>query len=275
MITLKHKIKTKILNILGITYLKAPEKTWRTRRGMIMRYPPGQLGGTTVVQRIWGVFESRVFEQVSKIVKPGMTIMNLGACYGDYTIFMAQLTGPSGLVYAFEPLPYFFDLLQQNIALNGLEQRIIAVNKALDNKSGHIKVKSQLTDIYEPFRQIKDMNFPSPSGSRIGCQFLIAKKDTSISVIRLSDYIKQNRVNPDLILMDIEGFELAVLEDLTTDIGNKLYTPIIVVEAHDQLFSSQKSYWKHITTFMNRCKYQITPIDRIHYVLQPQEHNKY
>jgi len=240
---IKQLVKKTILNILGRSYLSSPEKIWNTRRGMIMKYPPGHMGGTTVVQRIWGVFEPRVFKRVKQLIRPGMTTINLGACYGDYTIFMAKLVGPNGLVYAFEPLPYFFDLLSQNIELNKLDQRIIAINKAVDIKPGYIKVKFKL-------------------------------KSTNVSAIKLSSYIKQNRLHPDLILMDIEGFELSVLEDLMTDISNNLYTPIIIVETHDKLFPDKRFYWQHIKTFTSKCGYQTIPIDSAHYVLRAQRYDK-
>jgi FkbM family methyltransferase len=41
-------------------------------------------------------------------IKPGNTAYDLGANYGMHALMMALLFGPSGCVYAFEPVPGIF-----------------------------------------------------------------------------------------------------------------------------------------------------------------------
>ena len=55
---------------------------------------------------------------LSAEVRPGMTIVDVGANIGYYTLLFSKLTGESGHVYAFEPEPENFALLQQNLARN-------------------------------------------------------------------------------------------------------------------------------------------------------------
>ena len=56
-------------------------------------------------------------ERVRAVVKPGMTVVDIGAHIGYYTRLLADLVGPSGRVLAFEPNPENFSVLQKNMTL--------------------------------------------------------------------------------------------------------------------------------------------------------------
>lgn len=61
--------------------------------------------------------ETDVFRQ---LVRPGWTIVEVGANIGAHTVFLAQATGPRGAVWAFEPQRIIFQILCANVALNAL-----------------------------------------------------------------------------------------------------------------------------------------------------------
>lgn len=61
--------------------------------------------------------EAQLFEAV---VKPGMTVVEVGANIGSHTIALAQWAGPKGRVHAFEPQRIVFQTLCANVALNHL-----------------------------------------------------------------------------------------------------------------------------------------------------------
>ena len=54
---------------------------------------------------------------------------------GYYTIIGSRLVGDKGKVYAFEPEPASFALLQKNVRLNGLTN-VVLEQKALSNRKG-------------------------------------------------------------------------------------------------------------------------------------------
>ncbi len=56
----------------------------------------------------------RVF--FGSIVQPGMTVVDVGANLGIYTLLFARLVGPKGTVIAFEPEPRLFRALRENCA---------------------------------------------------------------------------------------------------------------------------------------------------------------
>lgn len=98
------------------------------RRG----YPGMLVGGATKYLPI----ETRMFKSM---IKPGMTILNLGANVGYYTLVSAKLVGPTGRVFAFEPFPEAFNLLERNIDRNGFSN-VTLVNKAVSDSIGIVKL---------------------------------------------------------------------------------------------------------------------------------------
>ena len=55
-----------------------------------------------------------------RLISPGDTVLDIGANIGQYTRFMSHCVGPTGHVYAFEPIPATFDFLSNNVRELGL-----------------------------------------------------------------------------------------------------------------------------------------------------------
>lgn len=89
----------------------------------------------TLDLRRCGVFERVATALLPDLVQPGDVVVDVGANIGYYTLVCARLAGPSGRVYAFEPEPQNFALLQQNVALNGY-RNVVADRRALAERSG-------------------------------------------------------------------------------------------------------------------------------------------
>jgi|HubBroStandDraft_2_1064218.scaffolds.fasta_scaffold144967_2 FkbM family methyltransferase len=68
-------------------------------------------------------------------LKKGMTVLDIGANMGDYTLVAARTVGGEGAVYAFEPDPVNFALLLKNVSLGGYKN-VTCVRKALSNSPG-------------------------------------------------------------------------------------------------------------------------------------------
>ena len=81
-----------------------------------------------------GIWEPWVTMAIARHVKPGMHCLDVGACYGYYSILMADLVGDGGSVDAWEPVHW--DLLHTNIALNGMGDRVFAKNMTLGTDQG-------------------------------------------------------------------------------------------------------------------------------------------
>jgi FkbM family methyltransferase len=83
---------------------------------------------------------------MKKVLKPGMTFVDVGANLGYFTLLAAKIVGP-GHVYAFEPEQTNFELLSKSVSVNDL-RHVDVYQKALCDKEGLIKL--YLSDHMQP-----------------------------------------------------------------------------------------------------------------------------
>ena len=53
---------------------------------------------------VFGTFEIEVTRAIQRVVRPGWTVVDIGAHIGYETLLLAQQVGPKGRIFAFEPL---------------------------------------------------------------------------------------------------------------------------------------------------------------------------
>jgi len=128
---------------------------------------------------------------LSAEIRPGMTVVDVGANIGYYTLLFSKLTGDAGRVYAFEPEPQNFALLRQNLTRNA-RTNVVALNRAVSDQVGP-------SFLYLSTENFGDHQaYPSADGR---CK-------VPITMTRLDDCVP----GPvDLIKMDVQGFEAHAL----------------------------------------------------------------
>jgi FkbM family methyltransferase len=84
-----------------------------------------------------GLYERDLGALIRQLIEPGMTVVDVGANVGFYTVQLSQLVGPNGRVFAFEPERIVFDYLNRNIELNAC-QNTTAVNAAVSNANDQV-----------------------------------------------------------------------------------------------------------------------------------------
>ena len=107
--------------------------TWGRITTEFVLYP--WFGQNIIIPRDWmgalmKSWEPQSFSYLSEHVKNGDSVIDVGACFGLYTVAFSRLVGTDGDVYAFEPDPYMFRLLQENIKRLHLTN-VISFNIAL------------------------------------------------------------------------------------------------------------------------------------------------
>lgn len=83
-----------------------------------------------------GIYEKAETELFERILKPGMTFVDVGGHIGYYTLIAAQRVKH---VITFEPNPTNFDLLKKNIEINGYTN-VTAVQKLVGKVDGKASV---------------------------------------------------------------------------------------------------------------------------------------
>ena len=86
--------------------------------------------------RVWEETETHWFVQS---LRPGDVVVDVGANVGYYTVLAGRLVGDAGRVYAFEPDPVSFAIMQRNVRLSGL-RNVVLEPKAVSNEPGSIRL---------------------------------------------------------------------------------------------------------------------------------------
>lgn len=145
-----------------------------------------------------GIWEPHVEHLLNTRVKPGTTVMDIGANIGYFSAVMARRVGPTGRVYSFEPVPATFRQLGIGQKFNHLDQ-MTPLNLALGNENGTVQIH------YDPSM----MGSASIHSHMSDAQPMSA----DVEVRRLDDLWASGEVTePDLIKIDVEGHEYAVFD---------------------------------------------------------------
>lgn len=140
--------------------------------------------------------EALYFKQV---IKSGQTVLDVGANIGLFTLQFAQQVGPAGRVYAFEPGPLSFGLLQANVALNHY-RNVVTEHAAVTSFSGETELLVCRT---------------GESDNRIAgyADRGVDREAMPVKCFALDDYFDRGR-RIDLIKLDIQGAEMAALSGM-------------------------------------------------------------
>jgi FkbM family methyltransferase len=139
-------------------------------------------------------FSTALFQQ---FIKPGMTVVAIGANSGYFVLLFSTLAGQRGQVYAFEPAPQNFKILTSNIELNGFKN-ITALQKAVADKSGNSLL---YIDSSDPAGHSLFNEAVSPVADNAG-------ESCAVEVVSLDDYFSGSDTKIDAIQMDIQGAEI-------------------------------------------------------------------
>jgi len=157
---------------------------------------------------VWDIHNDRhVF---ASHLREGMTVMDVGANLGLYTLVISRAVGPSGKVYAFEPVPEIFARLQEHIAMNNATN-VIPLQLALSDRKGTAKmfVKGGVSSLFVH----------------------VSDKIVEVQVERLDDFVEREGIERvDAIKIDVEGAELMVIRGADRIIRRD--KPILMVEFH-------------------------------------------
>ncbi|SDS66405.1 FkbM family methyltransferase [Erythrobacter sp. HL-111] len=93
--------------------LTANKRSAKTPWGLPINFDPSELHGRAMLTL--GLSDLRTCEMISRIVRPGDRVVDIGANIGIMTSLMSRRAGENGAVFAFEPHPQTRERLKENV----------------------------------------------------------------------------------------------------------------------------------------------------------------
>ncbi len=162
------------------------------------------------------IYEPEVWAHVMSQIRPTDIIADIGAHIGLYTVAFAKRLDQSGKVYAFEPDPANFRILEEQVKLNKVGDRVSLMPVAISMTDG-----------------TADFSVGGASNDESHISFDLTAKVSSLKVgTRCLDTVfKDKRL--DLLKIDVEGFEEFVLRSGINILSDGRRSPrCIYIEAH-------------------------------------------
>lgn len=182
-----------------------------------------------------------------KLVGPGMTVIDVGANCGQYTLLASRAIGREGHVHAFEPIADTYKILEEHVQLNKLSN--VTLNRyALWNQ------KTELA-----LGRGEEQESALWSAGYVGDPSRIL-----VQAIRFDDYAREHGLERvDVIKMDIEGAEPFMLEGARESIER--FHPVFLMEVSrtslERMEWTPQRLWEWLRSFGYRA-FAIAPSPR-------------
>ena len=193
------------------------------------------------------VSEIRLARYLIKNLLSNSTFIDVGAHYGYFSLIASQIV-KDGKVYSFEPSSKSFNILKRNVTSIA---NVTIFNKAVSHGSDPI-VFYEFDNLHSEYNSTQVSQFENEDWFKA-----IKPNMQKIDSISLSTFCSDNSVNPDIIKIDVEGFENEVIKGAENLLTVSKKKPIVIMEylepkrentAHKEAFSllSQWGYSSNI-----------------------------
>jgi FkbM family methyltransferase len=194
-------------------------------------------------------YEPGVSSFLASVLRPGDTVVDVGADIGYFSLLAARMVGPTGRVFAFEPEPATYRRLRDHLVHNGLRE-VQSFNVALGSTpgDGHL-VYAADDDGSEATREVARQQ------PRIGLRERGRRLPVEVVVL---DHVLAGLPpgqGPRLIRIDVEGMEYEVLKGaLRTILGHGV--PYIICEVQRMGLLRMGASETQLREFMRLIGYQ-------------------
>ena len=171
-----------------------------------------------------GIREAHATAEFRKRLRPGQVVVDIGANIGYYALMEAKAAGEKGQVYAIEPVDENIALLERNVEANGYENMEV-YNMAIGDKNC-----------------IQDLNLSKQSNLGTFCENIDldpSGKKKPVEVKTLDSFL-QGKKKPDIVRMDVEGYEFEILKGMKETFGRADRLQLFI-EVHADFLGKEKT----------------------------------
>jgi FkbM family methyltransferase len=169
-----------------------------------------------------GRYEPQETQIARRLLRPGMSVADVGANWGYFTLTCAHLVGPSGRVLSLEPHPVLSATLAANVSRNNLRQ-VETLALAAGARTGMRGFVGFAEDGGN-----SGVSRAASSAEQADFESRIAALDD------LLDERRQTRI--DLTKMDIEGGEVDAIAGMSAGLSARRYR-FVLLECHPELIA--------------------------------------
>jgi len=196
--------------------LERDDLEWKSLEGFELALDKADVGVSRYIARPEG-YEPHLTALFQRTLLPGMTVVDVGANVGYYSLLSAALVGPSGKVFAFEP--------------NSENARLILMSRDRNNATQLVLHPVALSD------ENRYAFFSPHMGSNGGIlptsqEVIESRQCVVVPTARLDEIVTQE---VDLIKIDVEGAEGRVLAGADKLLERR--RPIITIEFSPEMLS--------------------------------------
>lgn len=241
------------LGVRPLGVIDEDTQTLRTRHGLMHLFCPND----TVRWRAQTLLtkEPETIDWIEKF-EPGDVYWDIGASTGPYVMYAAA-AGRANMIYAFEPSPWNWWVLAEQIRRSGLGKNVVAFPLAIGSESqaGRLHMR-------HPMPGGAGSSFGEPRGEH-GEAFTASFEQGAIS-ISIDDLVDRFGLRcPNQLKIDVDGNEIEVIRGGLRTIANPVVRSVLV-----ELDAARKELVSEVNTIMNRAglhleaDHQSTPAPR-------------
>jgi FkbM family methyltransferase len=164
----------------------------------------------------FGNLEQSVQEAMLRHLGKGGVFYDIGANVGFFALLGAHMAGlDEGEVYAFEPTPDNAAEIRANVELNNTAN-VTVIEKAVGAEAGTGRL--QVVDDQSWSKLVETGEHP------------FTERVIDIEVVAVDDLVRDGMTPPTVVKIDVEGFELPVLEGMRETL--RAHRPVVICELH-------------------------------------------
>lgn len=188
-------------------------------------------------------YEDENFQFINNSLKPGHTVLDIGAHIGLTAVLFGQKVASTGRVFSFEPTPISFSVLKETIRINQLENVITPVNSPVTETSGKVNfyISNTAVDV---------------ANSLVAWEKGKELHGITVDAFSVDDFVQQQKIaKVDFMKIDAEGVEYKVLKGAKETL--RTHMPLIILALHPIAIATNGDSLGEIYTLVKGFGYNI------------------
>jgi FkbM family methyltransferase len=156
-------------------------------------------------------------------IKPNHTVIDIGANIGYYVLKESTFIGENGSIHAIEPVESNYNWLSKNIEKNN-RKSVHKYRLAIGEKDGEAEIYIHAKQNMSGLVKQEDGRY---------------KYVEKVKVKTLTNFVKEQKIKPDFVRMDVEGYEYHIIKGGLEAL--KKHKPKLMMEIHPSLLGERKT----------------------------------